>query len=236
MFYDKLIQICNEYGVKPTPVLKELGISPGNLKRWEGGAAVNSDTLTKIANYFDVPVDYFFTEDKSEKEITDDSNSIRKIYSVLRAYPDHIASLLSGNTVSETDIKAIAGYMNCSVDYLLNGSDDVILNSSEKIDDKLLLSPKEIILEILTRLAGNKKYKALQVNISRIIINNLAKLNITQDNLMKCGLSVKKISDLYNRDKSADTIIGLNSSDLIRIAHEFGVGFEFMLTGLEQHK
>ncbi len=231
MFYDNLIQICNEYGVKPTPVLKELGISPGNLKRWENGAAVNSDTLSKIANYFDVPVDYFFADDKSEKEIPDDNNSIRKIYSVLRAYPDHIASLLSGSYVSESEIKAIAGYMNCSVEYLLNGSDDVVASNIETIDDKACLSPKELILEILTRLAANKKYKALQVNISRIIINNLAKLNITQDRLLKSGLSSKKITDLYNREKSADSIVGLNSSDLIRIARKFDVGFEFMLTG-----
>ena len=90
VFY-KLIQICNEYGVKLTSVLKGLGVSPGNLKRWKGGAAVISYTLAKIANYFYVSVDYFFTEDKTENEITDDSNSIRKIYSILRAYPDYIA-------------------------------------------------------------------------------------------------------------------------------------------------
>ncbi len=233
MFYDKLIQICNDYGVKPTPVLKELGISPGNLKRWEGGAAVTSDTLAKIADYFDVPVDYFFTEDKAENEITDDSNSIRKIYSILRAYPDYIASLLSGSTVSEEEMKAIAGYMNCSVDYLLNKSEGISTNDVENPDNSSPLSPKELILEILTRLAANKKYKALQVNISRIIINNLAKLNVTQDDLLSCGLAVKKITDLYNREKSADTILGLNSSDLIRISRKFGIGFEFMLTGQE---
>lgn len=231
MFYDKLIQICGEYGVKPTPVLKELGISPGNLKRWENGASVTSETLAKIADYFDVPVDYFFTDNKTENEISDDSNSVRKIYSVLRACPDHIASMLSGTSVSESELKSIAGYMNCSVEYLLKGSDSAEENGVEIYDSTSFLSPKELILEILTRLAANKKYKALQVNISRIVINNLAKLNITQDDLLNSGLAVKKINDIYNRDKPSDTIIGLNSSDLIRIARKFKVSFEFMFAG-----
>lgn len=128
-------------------------------------------------------------------------------------------------------MKSIARYMNCSVDYLLNKSEGVLANDGEQSDNSSFLSPKELILEILTRLAANKKYKALQVNISRIIINNLAKLNITQADLLNSGLSTKKVADFYNIEKSADTITGLNSSDLIRIAREFGVGFEFMLTG-----
>lgn len=63
MFYDKLIEICNERGVKPTPVLRKLGISPGNLKRWAGGASVNSDTLIKLSEHFKVPTDYFLYDE-----------------------------------------------------------------------------------------------------------------------------------------------------------------------------
>lgn len=40
MFYNRFMEICREYGEKPTPVLKKLDISPGNLKRWEGGASI----------------------------------------------------------------------------------------------------------------------------------------------------------------------------------------------------
>lgn len=51
MFYNRFMEICREYGEKPTPVLKKLDISPGNLKRWEGGASITAETLEKIANY-----------------------------------------------------------------------------------------------------------------------------------------------------------------------------------------
>ncbi len=47
MFYNRFMELCKEYGEKPTPVLKKLDISPGNLKRWEGGASITADTLEK---------------------------------------------------------------------------------------------------------------------------------------------------------------------------------------------
>lgn len=59
MFYDQLIKICKERNVKPTPLIKSLGLSAGNLKRWQEGATVNSDILMMLSDYFGVPVDYF---------------------------------------------------------------------------------------------------------------------------------------------------------------------------------
>ena len=91
MFYNRFMEICQEYGEKPTPVLKKLDISPGNLKRWEGGASITAETLEKIANYFGVPVDYFFLTDEekvftevqqNEMAIKDDKNGIRQIYNL----------------------------------------------------------------------------------------------------------------------------------------------------------
>lgn len=32
MFYEQFLKICSERGVKPTPVLKQIGLSTGNLK------------------------------------------------------------------------------------------------------------------------------------------------------------------------------------------------------------
>ncbi|HCD69669.1 MAG TPA: hypothetical protein DEQ68_03490 [Ruminococcaceae bacterium] len=67
MFYNQLIKICNLRNVKPSPVLKKLGLSSVNLKRWESGSNVNYDTLQKLSEYFDVPVDYFFEDDVNKQ-------------------------------------------------------------------------------------------------------------------------------------------------------------------------
>ena len=129
MFYNRFMEICQEYGEKPTPVLKKLDISPGNLKRWEGGASITAETLEKISNYFGVPVDYFFLKDdekvftevqQSEMAIKDDKNSIRQIYNIARIHPDYIASVLSGRELTESELDRVASYLRCKKVYLLN--------------------------------------------------------------------------------------------------------------------
>lgn len=60
--------------VKPTPLMKELGFSPGNIKRWQNGATVNSDILIALSEHFEVSVDYLLG-------ITDDPTIGSNIYS-----------------------------------------------------------------------------------------------------------------------------------------------------------
>lgn len=128
MFYNRFMEICREYGDKPTPVLKKLGISPGNLKRWEGGASITAETLEKVSNYFGVPVDYFFLKDEekvftevqqSEMAIKDDKNSIRQIYNIARIHPDYIASVLSGRELMESELERVANYLRCKKSVLV---------------------------------------------------------------------------------------------------------------------
>ncbi len=59
MFYDKFVALCEERNEKPSPILKKLGLSSGNLKRWEAGATVTLNTVERIADYFGVSLDHF---------------------------------------------------------------------------------------------------------------------------------------------------------------------------------
>ena len=58
MFWDRFYQLCIKQNTKPNPVAKDLGISSGVLTKWKSGGIPNGETLTKIADYFDVSVDY----------------------------------------------------------------------------------------------------------------------------------------------------------------------------------
>ena len=81
MFYNQLMKLCKERNIKPTPLVKTLGLSTANLRRWQNGATVNSDILAMLSEYFNVPVDYFFEDDNAEAQmaISDDGNSIKKV-------------------------------------------------------------------------------------------------------------------------------------------------------------
>ena len=69
MFYERLCELCQERGVALTNVvIKELGMSRGNLSRWKNGSVPKGDTLSTLARYFDVSTDYLLgNESRKEK-------------------------------------------------------------------------------------------------------------------------------------------------------------------------
>lgn len=233
MFYDQLIRICKERNVKPTPLIKSLGLSSGNLKRWQEGATVNSDILMKFADYFDVPVDYFFEEyDKNAIEVDDSVNdsSMTKVYNVLKSHPDHIASMLSGKMPSNADLLRIAEYLNYSVEYFVRDGE---FPDNVKAEDSLLgsIPPKELILNIMAKLSSGEAFNFLQVRISKIILSNLARKNIHKEKLESILLSKRKLDNLFDNSLNEDKVTGFNFSDLVRISEAFNISYSYMLTG-----
>ncbi|MCQ2463963.1 MAG: helix-turn-helix domain-containing protein [Oscillospiraceae bacterium] len=64
MFWKRFTELCNLKNTKPNPVAKELGISSGIITKWKNGSLPNSDTLLKIADYFEISVDYLLGRDE----------------------------------------------------------------------------------------------------------------------------------------------------------------------------
>ncbi len=55
--YELIKKLCAEKGISPTKLCTEITGSKGNLPTWQKGN-INPTSLTKIADYFDVSVDY----------------------------------------------------------------------------------------------------------------------------------------------------------------------------------
>ena len=58
MFWNTLVQLCNQQGTNPTTVVKTLGIAAGSVTKWKNGAIPRGTTLAKIADHFGVTTDY----------------------------------------------------------------------------------------------------------------------------------------------------------------------------------
>lgn len=58
MFWTRLVNLCNDKGTTPTAVVHSLELSSGTVTKWKNGAVPRDTTLQKIAEYFDVSVDY----------------------------------------------------------------------------------------------------------------------------------------------------------------------------------
>lgn len=87
-------------------------------------------------------------------------------------------------TVGPGVLERISKYMSCDIDRLINTGIKVDENNKAQS----VKSTKEIILDILNALPGNKEYKNLQVYISTVIITNLLKLGIGKSKLIEAGL------------------------------------------------
>lgn len=63
--WDKFKKLCDEKGVKPNNVAKEVGIASGTITNWKNGKSTpHIDKLRKVADYFNVPLYYLINDEK----------------------------------------------------------------------------------------------------------------------------------------------------------------------------
>lgn len=62
--YDKIINLMKANNVSQYALAREIGIARSSFSAWKTGKAVpKADTLEKIADYFHVPLAYFYVDD-----------------------------------------------------------------------------------------------------------------------------------------------------------------------------
>ena len=66
MFWNQFTKLCNERNIKPNPLGRELGFSSGVVTKWKQGSYPNTETLMKLAKYFDVSIDYLVFGEETE--------------------------------------------------------------------------------------------------------------------------------------------------------------------------
>ena len=95
MISDRLKKLRLESGLTQQQVATELGVSQPNYRRWEAGERIpKHDTLVKLANYFQVSIDYLLenTDIRGINHFVDFEEYLREI---------HIQSFELGQTLSQ---------------------------------------------------------------------------------------------------------------------------------------
>ena len=65
--YKKFMQLLQKNGLTAYKVAQDTGISQSTLSDWKTGrAAPKADKLLVLAHYFNVPIEYFLTDDKED--------------------------------------------------------------------------------------------------------------------------------------------------------------------------
>lgn len=76
MFYDNLLAVCQEKGLKITPVVQECGGKSGSISGWKKGAWPSSDLVVRLAARLNVSTDRLLMGQDAKKE---DADAIRGI-------------------------------------------------------------------------------------------------------------------------------------------------------------
>lgn len=68
MFYDRFVELCRQRQVSPSFVMREIGLNKSNATFWKQGSIPKGATLHKLAEYFDVSIDYLLDFTNEYKE------------------------------------------------------------------------------------------------------------------------------------------------------------------------
>lgn len=59
--YEKIVELCSKKGITVTSLERELNFGRSTIQKWKKSSPT-VDKLVKVANYFNVSIDYFFND------------------------------------------------------------------------------------------------------------------------------------------------------------------------------
>ena len=100
MFWERFSELCNTNSISANAVCSKLGLSTATATHWKNGTMPKGDILGKVADYFNVTVDYLLgrtnstTEINSHNTISGNNNIIGNGNSVGEKLSEQEAALL----------------------------------------------------------------------------------------------------------------------------------------------
>ncbi len=115
--YEIFKQLLQKYGVTSYEVAKKAGVTQTALSNWKAGRSTpKAETLQKIADYFNVTVDYLLTgketeiNDESDMKPIDDLDIAKKLEAVIGDINDKDTSPLyyKGEKIDQKSLAVLA--------------------------------------------------------------------------------------------------------------------------------
>lgn len=107
MFYDNLKAICDEKGLKITPIVAECGGAKGSISNWKKGVMPNSEIVAKLAIRLNVSTDMliFGNDRKSQYDMSNANIGAigSRVNGTLNVGNNIYSTHVSENSKDETD-------------------------------------------------------------------------------------------------------------------------------------
>lgn len=110
MFYDVYQNLCKQINKAPSRVAIELGLNKSTVSVWKNKAAVPSgETLQKVADYFNVSVDYLLEKEETSPAESAEDETLEELLNRLKTR-DEMKMLfkLADGATKEDVLRAVA--------------------------------------------------------------------------------------------------------------------------------
>lgn len=101
MFWKNFKQICEEHNKKPTQVVVDLGLSRSLVTSWKNGGYPRTKTIKRIAEYFNVPVLYFFAVPSPDQQSAPERSK--------EMFIEKLTELMKSRNVTRAQLAAAVG-------------------------------------------------------------------------------------------------------------------------------
>lgn len=104
-FFDRYAELCKTKGETPNSVAKIIGASSGSVTAWKNGTEPRYSTVAKIADFFEVSIDYLLGKE-TEKPLINGDEELTEYVQILKTRPEcRMLFQLSKNATKE-DVEA----------------------------------------------------------------------------------------------------------------------------------
>lgn len=121
MFYDNFLALCEKKGISPSRAVMDMGMNRSIATFWKNGTVPKMDTLTRIADYFDVSVGFLVDGADTEKNapaLTEkDRHDVAKdVYKIMESLESTGELMFDGIPMSEESKAAMAAAMRIGLE------------------------------------------------------------------------------------------------------------------------
>ena len=87
MFYVNFINLCAKNNVSPSDVAKSIGTSRAAISKWKNGGMPSDVTMAKLADYFNVSVDYLLGNETEKSPANAEDEELNEYLDQLKNNP-----------------------------------------------------------------------------------------------------------------------------------------------------
>lgn len=240
MDYLRLEELCREKNISTSKLAEMVGVSKGNTSTWKKGGNPSLEVLCKMADALDCTIDYLLGNEKINLMPSKKYNALMVLEASKADYFSNGCRTDKADTIDLEEYSVIAKYLNCDPKFLINAS-SIVYVPVEK-DRAIDSFDRDMVFEIInfmSYLPGNDEERIMQLQISRIVLYNLAVCGFDEAVIRNYNAIASKTLDFLYSDEvdyKKYHAYGLRFNDIRSLNVRTGISYQYMFTGVKNDK